>query len=264
MQQGYAIVASDYVGLGTPGLHAYLNGFSEAHSIVDMVKAGRAFVSDRLPADEQFSNEWVVVGQSQGGGAAIYTARYASHYGGRRLDYRGGVGTGVPAYVERIISTLGPKVPPVALPPALTEYLAYIFAGLRYVHPELGIDGILTDSGRKYLNLAETECGLDFEKQLKGVNPGDWFTKPVASLPNFEATARDYMGMPEQGFDRPFFIGSGLIDTDVPYALTVSYATALMANHQPLTFKTYPYDHSGTLVASQKDTIPFVRGLFAH
>src|SRR4051794_14289642 len=36
MREGYAIVATDYVGLGTPGLHPYLHGQSQAHSVVDM------------------------------------------------------------------------------------------------------------------------------------------------------------------------------------------------------------------------------------
>src|SRR5438552_3898226 len=39
LRQGYAIVATDYVGLGTPGNHPYLNGIVEAHSVVDAVKA---------------------------------------------------------------------------------------------------------------------------------------------------------------------------------------------------------------------------------
>lgn len=38
---------------------------------------------------------------------------------------------------------------------------------------------------------------------------------------------------------------------------------ALTANGEPVTFKTYPTDHSGTLIESQADTIPFVRELFA-
>ena len=42
LSQGYAIVATDYVGLGTPGIHAYLDGPSAAHSVIDMVRAARA------------------------------------------------------------------------------------------------------------------------------------------------------------------------------------------------------------------------------
>ena len=94
------MVASDSAGLGTDGLPAYLNGRSEAHNVVDMVKAGRAYAQARLGAGEQLSNRWVVIGQSQGGGAAIYTARYATEFGGDGLRYTGAVGTGVPAYIE--------------------------------------------------------------------------------------------------------------------------------------------------------------------
>ncbi|MDF6102649.1 lipase family protein [Gordonia hongkongensis] len=261
MQQGYAIVASDYAGLGTPGLHAYLDGRTTAHNVVDMVRAGREFSSTR-PVAQRLSRSWAAVGQSQGGGAAIYTARYATEFGGEELDYRGAVGTGTPAYIERLVQIAGPGVPPVAITPALTAYLSYILAGLRYAHPELGIDRILTPTGRKYVALAETRCVGEFEEQLRGVSLGDYFTAPLTSLPRFSATLANYLGMPEKGFDKPFFMGHGLFDTDVPYPTTAAYAATLTANRQPVTFRTYPSDHSGTLVRSQADTIPFLGRLF--
>lgn len=261
MQQGYAIVASDYAGLGTPGLHAYLDGRTTAHNVVDMVRAGREF-SATLPVAQRLSRSWAAVGQSQGGGAAIYTARYATEFGGPALDYRGAVGTGTPAYIERLVQIAGPGVPPVAITPSLTAYLSYITAGLRYAHPELGIDRILTPTGRKYVALAETQCVGEFEEQLRGVSVGDYFSAPLTSLPKFSATLAEYLGMPEKGFDKPFFMGHGLLDTDVPYPTTAAYAAALTANGQPVTFRTYPSDHSGTLVRSQADTIPFLNRLF--
>ena len=262
MKQGYAIVASDYAGLGTPGLHAYLDGRTTAHNVVDVVKAGRNLTRAHLPRSQQLSRKWVTIGQSQGGGASIYTARYATQYGGRQLDYRGAVGTGTPAYVEKLLLPLGPGVPAAPLSPGATAYLAYIFASLRYARPELGLDEILTDQGRHYLGLARTECIMEFEEKLDGVVIGDWFTKPLATLPGFEATTRAYMGMPESGFDRPFFMGHGIKDTDVPIAGTSAYVARLEANAEPVTFKTYPTDHSGTMAASQPDSIPFVRRLF--
>jgi hypothetical protein len=263
LQQGYAIVASDYAGLGTPGLHAYLHGRSMAHSVVDMVKAGHRHQADR-PRNQRLSRRWVVVGQSQGGGAAIYTARYATRFGGRGLDYRGAVGTGVPAYIERLVRAFGPGTPPGPLGPGTTAYLAYIYTSVRDVHPELGIDGVLTASGRRYLRLAETACVFAFEEQLRGVSVGDWFRRQLARLPRFDAILRRYMGMPESGFDRPFFMGHGSRDADVPYGGTAEYVQALRRNDEPVTFKTYDNDHSGTLVESQRDTVPFVRRLFAR
>jgi fermentation-respiration switch protein FrsA (DUF1100 family) len=261
MREGYAIVASDYTGLGTPGLAAYLNGRSEAHNIVDIVKAGRAYARGSLSPARRLARKWVVIGQSQGAGAAIYTARYATKFGGRGLDYRGAVGTGTPAYIENVVKAIGPGFP--ALSPGTDAYLSYIFASLRRVYPELGLDGILTATGRKYLKLAETECVFAFEKDLEDADIGSFFTGPVSGLPTFSKTVTRYMAMPESGFDRPFFMGHGLKDADVPYDLTIPYVRKLRANRQPLTFKTYDSDHSGTLIRSQKDTHPFVRRLFA-
>ena len=37
--EGYAVVASDYVGLGTPGLMSYLNSVTTAHGVIDSVIA---------------------------------------------------------------------------------------------------------------------------------------------------------------------------------------------------------------------------------
>ncbi|MBN1528984.1 MAG: hypothetical protein JW895_07980 [Thermoleophilaceae bacterium] len=254
MREGYAIVASDYAGLGTSGLAAYLHGRSEAHNIVDIVKAARAYTG-------RLARKWVVIGQSQGAGAAIYTARWATRFGGRGLDYRGAVGTGTPAYIEDVAEGIGPANG--TLSPGFTSYLTYIVASLRWVHPELGIDGTLTKSGRRYVKLAETACVMEFEKRLAGVRLGGFFTRPLADLPGFARKVDRYMAMPEKGFDRPFFMGHGTKDADVPYGLTDRYVRALRQNGEPLTFKSYDADHSGTLIASQKDTRPFVRKLFA-
>ncbi|SFA41741.1 Prolyl oligopeptidase family protein [Rhodococcoides kroppenstedtii] len=263
IDNGYAIVASDYAGLGTPGLHAYLDGRTTAHNVVDMVAAGRNYTST-LPAGQQLSSSWAAVGQSQGGGAAIYTARYATEFGGPELDYRGAVGTGTPAYIERLLEIGGPGTPPVPLTPGLTAYVSYIVAALRYAHPELGIDTILTPTGAEYAALAESECILDFEEQLRGVSLGDFFTAPLTSLPNFQSTVAHYMAMPESGFDKPFFMGHGALDTDVPYPTTALYAARLTENGQPVTFKTYPGDHSATLTASPPDALAFLDRLFGR
>ena len=234
---------------------AYLHGRSEAHNIVDIVKAGRAYLGN-------LSREWVVIGQSQGAGAAIYTARWATQFGGRGLDYLGAVGTGTPAGIETVINAEGPGFP-IELSAATNAYFSYIYAGLRASYPELGLNGILTPLGRTWLKRAETECVNGFEEDIGNVQVNDFFTRPVSSLPNFNRTVIRYMAMPVKGFDKPFFMGHGKKDADVPYPLTFDYVKQLKANHQPVTFKTYNSDHSGTLLLSQKDTHPFVRKLFA-
>lgn len=262
MKQGYAIVASDYAGLGTPGQHAYLDGKTAAHNIVDMVTAGRGFAAARLPVGMRLSKKWVTIGQSQGGGASIYTARYATQYGGSGLDYRGAVGTGTPANIEKLLLVLGPKVPPVAaLPRGITSYVAYILASLEFARPGLDIASALTPAGRAFVEKAKQLCIGEMVEAVQGANVGDWFTRPLALLPGYTATIKEYMAMPESGFDKPFFMGHGLLDMDVPIAATLPYVALLTLTLQPVTFKTYPTDHSGTMLASLPDTVPFVAKL---
>ncbi|NUP26322.1 MAG: lipase [Nocardia sp.] len=258
LEQGYAIVAADYAGLGTPGEHPYLNGVVEAHNVVDAVRAA----SGHYPA---LSNKWVVVGQSQGGGAAVTTARHATEFGGPGLDYRGAVATGVPAYIENILALMGPGMPPVKLGAHTTGYALYLLNGLRTTYPELDVESLLSDSGRYWLERARTECLSPLGDALvaDGVVIGDLFTRPLSDIPDLNGLLTRYLGLPESGYDRPLFLGQGLRDTDVITPETLRFAGVLAANRQPVTLKVYPADHDGTVNDSLPDSVPFVRDLFA-
>jgi pimeloyl-ACP methyl ester carboxylesterase len=74
LENGYAIAATDYPGLGTPGPHPYLVGESEARAVIDSVRAARSF-----PGLEQ-SSRFAVWGHSQGGQAALFTGMIAKSY----------------------------------------------------------------------------------------------------------------------------------------------------------------------------------------
>ena len=68
LNEGWAVLMTDYEGLGTEGRHPYLLGESEAHGILDIVLAVRWLYPDRL------SNRLAIVGHSQGGQAALFGA----------------------------------------------------------------------------------------------------------------------------------------------------------------------------------------------
>lgn len=74
LSRGYVVVATDYPGLGSPGVHPYLVGISEARAGLDAVRAAR-----KLP-DAQASNRFAVWGHSQGGHAALFTPGIAASY----------------------------------------------------------------------------------------------------------------------------------------------------------------------------------------
>jgi pimeloyl-ACP methyl ester carboxylesterase len=57
---GFAVVATDYAGLGTPGAHQYLNKIPQASDVIYSIPAARQAVHG-------LGKKWVAIGHSQGG-----------------------------------------------------------------------------------------------------------------------------------------------------------------------------------------------------
>jgi acetyl esterase/lipase len=72
--QGYVVAATDYPGLGGPGVHPYLVGKSEGRAVLDIVRAART-----MP-EIGASNEVAIWGHSQGGQAALFAGLIAKSY----------------------------------------------------------------------------------------------------------------------------------------------------------------------------------------
>ncbi len=254
LSQGYAVVATDYVGLGTPGLHPYLDGPTEANSVIDMVRAARA-------VEPALSPRWIVLGQSQGGQAALFTAARAT---GRapELDFRGAVATGAPSNLENLTTLVTPGFPRLPLEGS-TVFVSYILAGLRAARPDIDVDRFLTPVGRDALAAAETECYETMAPKLAGVSIGSLVSRPLDD-PALLAAVRDMLEVPTTGYDRPVFLGQGLTDDIVPAPLVLKLAAELAANRQPVTFRTYPTGHLETMRASLPETTAFVRDLFTR
>jgi len=74
LAQDWALVATDYIGLGTEGPHPYFIGEDSARAELDAVRAARALDGADL------SEQTVAWGHSQGGGAALWSAAIAEEY----------------------------------------------------------------------------------------------------------------------------------------------------------------------------------------
>ncbi|HTO42375.1 MAG TPA: alpha/beta fold hydrolase [Rhizomicrobium sp.] len=74
IRQGYVVVAPDYPGLGSEGVHPYLVGQDTARSVLDAIRAARSI------AGAAAGSRFAVWGESQGGHAALWTGQIASTY----------------------------------------------------------------------------------------------------------------------------------------------------------------------------------------
>jgi dipeptidyl aminopeptidase/acylaminoacyl peptidase len=73
LDRGLIVAATDYRGLGPPGLLPYLVGVSAARDTINIVRATQHLVSD-------VSSNYVVIGYSEGGQAAMFASHIAAVY----------------------------------------------------------------------------------------------------------------------------------------------------------------------------------------
>lgn len=85
LDQGFVVAATDYHGLGTPGVHGY--HVSDELALATIHSVAAAHDIDELGP---LSSMWVVVGHSEGGLAALVTDQRADE-APAGLDYRGAV-----------------------------------------------------------------------------------------------------------------------------------------------------------------------------
>lgn len=143
LNAGYAIVATDYEGLGTPGLHPYIVGVSEGRSVLDSVRAVQA-----LP-EISVSEEFVVWGHSQGGHAALHAGQHWQEYApGMKLI--GVVSSAPPSQFSLIYEVLvnGP----------FRGYLVMAMAAFADAYDEANLEDILTPEAMDLLVFLEEEC----------------------------------------------------------------------------------------------------------
>ena len=254
IRQGYAIVATDYIGLGTPGVHAYLDGRAEAHAAIDMVRAGRAL-------NPSLATKWVAIGQSQGGGATVWTASLATAYA-PELDYRGAVATAPASNIVDFLQLAGPDTPDFGLP-NLTAYMTYVLRGLKAARPEWDMDSYLTPLGKQVVAAAGTTCYTDMLSVVSDRPLHTLLSRPMTDG-DFVLVARPVMDVPLTDYDRPLFIGQGTADKSIPLPLTKKLVRDLNRHGFSPTLHIYPgIDHGGVLAASLPDSVPFVAALYA-
>ncbi|UVF79842.1 alpha/beta hydrolase family protein [Gordonia mangrovi] len=209
---GYAVVATDYIGLGPDSLgpHAYLHTRSEATAVIDIVKAARTVVIG-------LSDTWAAAGSSQGGHAALAAGHYADRYA-PELDFRGTAALAPASNFEDVIWLMRPGIP--ALPRAMSGPLAAILAGMSANQQDVDVASYLSDFGKRAVDEVGRSCGPNWESILDGKRPDALLSKPLGD-DAFRDALRDYMTVPVAEQGGPILIVHGLRDITVPIPMTL-------------------------------------------
>jgi pimeloyl-ACP methyl ester carboxylesterase len=254
LRQGFAIVATDYQGLGTPGPHPYLAVRPEAYSVLDGARAV-------LKAFPHLTNQIVVIGQSQGGSAAFATAGTAPEYA-PELNIRGTVATGVP-FVGQAPNRLSANPPP-DKGDRLVAYNLYLAIMVQQRDPTKASDQLVTGPALPLLETARSTCvGALFRAVVTaGLNRANALTPEYRTA--VTAVALPSMEYSTLRLPQPVFIGTGEQDRDVPPAAQLALVRNACAVGSVVEAHLYAgLDHSATVNASLKDSVPFVRKVLA-
>ncbi|BCJ07756.1 triacylglycerol lipase [Pseudomonas sp. RtIB026] len=247
LDEGYAIVATDYQGLGVPGGHPLLNNRMAAYGILDAAKAVVAGVPG-------LANKVLIVGQSQGGAGAFAAGAYAATYA-PDLGVKGSIGTGV-------IYTIGAQnvgeQDVNKVDPALAYGFYTLLAAQQY-DPSIDPRDFYTDKALPLFEQARSSClsALVSDVVGSGLTPAN--------------AKKDYQGdqlkawlaqvsYPTLKLAQPIFIGTGAEDktpaasTQVALMQDACKAGSVVQGHL---YK--GLGHSETVNASLRDSIPFAR-----
>lgn len=264
---GYVVVAPDYEGLGTPGIHPFLNVKSEAFSITDAVVATRNYLSQR---NLLTSKKWLTVGHSQGGNAALGAAQYASR---AQLDYKGTVAV---APASNLGSILVDGEAQVANAPIdikigtyaqLDTYTALVTAGIRNTQPSFDYGQVFTSQISSIAAQAENLCsGPLYGAFYEGMS--NYAKNHNGTLDGFTRTQPNFMAVPlvktflekdsqplQVKVTTPIIIYQGIADPTVPKLATdLLIFNATVVGTKINSYVTGNWDHN-TAMSSNVDNI---------
>jgi pimeloyl-ACP methyl ester carboxylesterase len=254
LKAGYAVVRTDYEGLGTPGAHPYLIGRSEGHSVLDMVRAARK-------ADTRLGKRVVLAGHSQGGQSVLWAASLAPEYT-PDLKVRGTVALAPASHLAEQSTAI------LALhsPSGLSGLAAMILRGVDVGRPSLGVSGLLGDRAAALYPQTLTRClgALASPSSFGGIAPADLLRQNADLKPLVSALSQ--LADPEDlRIGTPVQIQQGTADQTVFKLFTDPLVDEYEQHGIKVTYKTYEgVTHGGAVTDSRSaaDATKYIRARF--
>lgn len=176
---GFAVVATDYAGLGTPGPHQYDNKVPQANDVVYSIPAAHAAVAD-------LGRKWVAIGHSQGGVAVWGVAELEARL--QDPDYAGAISVAgdmnYEAYEAHDAQTFDP----------VTDlYWPFTAFGIKASYPAFDVARMLTPAAlARYQDVTTKGCWYYAYAALKEIGrqravKQDWDRAPEVSRYNADS-----------------------------------------------------------------------------
>ncbi|MEV8026158.1 lipase family protein [Microbacterium sp. NPDC080220] len=237
IRQGWAVVATDYIGLGTEGPHPYLIGPPSATASLDAVRAAREL------QDADLGVRTVIWGHSQGGGAALWAGAMAREYAPEL--YVQGVAalapaSDPPALVQNISSVTGGSI-----------FASYAFASFSAIYDDVSYDDYVRPGADTVLRQMSERCLSDPSIVVSvaaalGMS-GDprLFSTPPATGP-LGVHLRDNAAPLRQ--NAPLLIAHGGADSVIPVTTQTAYVDRMCRAGQVVDYRIYDgYEHAAVV-----------------
>jgi hypothetical protein len=238
---GYAIVATDYTGLGTNFRNAFMDAQSNATDVVGSVSAARAAVP-------QLGARWIVMGEGEGSLAAVAIAEKQNEI--HDAGYLGSIAISGLTDAKEVFarSTQGPAI-------GMFTFLAY---GIKTVYPQFQVADMLTEKALALYQQIQQNCA----------------ETAVAQLPTAETLSP---GWDNNEFVKQYFVRNTLGQTKAHGAIlvisadvdrTVPVAAPLIARMckqgDRVQWERYPNLEPGRVIGdSARDQITWIEARFA-
>lgn len=235
---GWVLVATDYTGLGTAGVHPYLIGQGEGRSVLDAVRAARQL------REVSLSDKTVVWGHSQGGGAALWTGAIAPTYA-PDVPLAGVAAMAPASDLLGLVSNLDNI-------PGGSIFASYVIAAYSGTYSDVKFDAYVRGSARAIVKKAAQRC-LSEPSTLVSVATSlaidkSVFSRPAAQGPFGQRLAQN---TPRGIITAPLLLAQGGSDPLVLPSVQARYAKDQCAAGQKMDYRVYPgYDHVGVVTGN--------------
>ncbi len=243
VQAGYVVTATDYEGLGTPGVHPYLVGESEGRSVLDAARAAKDLDATRA------NDDVLVAGHSQGGQSALFAGELAASYA-PELQVLGVAAAAPAADVEQILPLAGGIR-------GGGGYLVMGVEGFHAAYPQVDPASVLTPDALSKADVATTKCAGDV-MDIYNNGASSVLAHDPLSIPTWQKLLHtNSAGNRSAG--APLLIVQGTADTTIPQVLTDVFVKKACAANDTVDYRTYTgATHGSVIDAAHADVVAWM------